>query len=72
MTMTLRGFCAMSEGAKRETVELWGDPLTEKVVPGYRVKVYQLHDFYVEVYHNAKNGQVERHRACNRRETVVG
>jgi hypothetical protein len=68
--MTLRDFTTMSERAKTEVVELWGNQLAEKVVPGYHVRVYQVHNFYVEVYYNSQTYKIERHRACIRKETV--
>jgi hypothetical protein len=70
--MTLRDFASLSEDSKTDVVELWGELLTEKVVPGYRVKVYRLYSFYVEVYHSTKDNRIARHRVCARRETVFG
>lgn len=68
--MTLRDFTTMSERAKTEVVELWGDQLTEKVVPGYHVRVYQVYNFYVEVYYSTQTDKIEKHRACMRKDTV--
>lgn len=69
--MTLRDFNRLTEMVKGETVDLWGDKIAEKVIPGYQVKVYHLFDFYVEVYLDTKEGKIKRFRACNIRETVV-
>lgn len=60
----------MNNGAKTDIVDLWGEQITEKVVPGYHVRVYRVYDFYVEVYRNTQTDRVERHRACMRKETV--
>lgn len=70
--MTLRDFNGLSERVKTEVVELWGNLITDKVIPGFRVKVYRVYDFFVEVYYSVKDDQVTKHRACIRKETVVG
>ena len=40
--MTLRDFNQLSTTAKAEVIDLWGDLLTEKVIPGHNVFVYQV------------------------------
>lgn len=68
--MTLRDFTALSRAGKTEIVELWGEALTEKMEPGYRIMVYRLFDFYVEEYHSTSDDLISRYRACFSKDTV--
>jgi hypothetical protein len=68
--MTLRDFNQLSLVAKTEVVDLWGDLLKEKVVPGHKVKVYQVDNFYVEVFYDSYGREVKRYRACIEKDTV--
>lgn len=70
--MTLRDFNGMTTAGKMEIVHLWGDLLTEKTIPGFLVRVYQVNDFYVEVYYDVNSGHFKRFRTCMRKETVCG
>lgn len=64
--MTLRDFNGLTEAAKDEAVSLWGDRLGENVVPGYRVLLYKVNDFFVEVYCDSKSGTIKKFRGCIR------
>ena len=68
--MTLREFNGLSSSGKKDAVELWGDLITEKVYHGYQVKVYQLNNFYVEVYHGNTDQFIKKYRACVNKDTV--
>ena len=68
--MTLRDFTRLSNQGKTEVVELRGIELNEKVVPGFKVKVYQVDSFFVEVYHTVVDGLISRFRACSSKEAV--
>ena len=68
--MTLRDFNGLSESGKKDMIDLWGDLITEKVIPSYYVKVYQIDSFYVEVYYQAQEQAVKKYRACIRKATV--
>ncbi|HWJ27690.1 MAG TPA: hypothetical protein VNS32_14180 [Flavisolibacter sp.] len=62
--MTLRDFNGLTDAGKDEVVMLWGDYLTENVVPGFRVTVYKLANFFVEVYHDTKTDHIKKFRGC--------
>lgn len=64
--MTLRDFSRLSEAGKDEVVSLWGDYLKENVIPGHRVLLYKVSDFYVEVYYDAKLETVKKFKGCTR------
>jgi hypothetical protein len=70
--MTLRDFNCLSDAGKDEVVMLWGDYFTENVVPGYRVKVYKLDDFYVEVYFDSKTDRIKKFRGCTNTKALLG
>lgn len=62
--MTLRNFNQLSEAAKHEEVELWGDLILENVTNGHLVLFYKLHDFFVEVYLDPLHKRIQKYRAC--------
>lgn len=62
--MTLRDFSRLSEAGKDEMVTLWGDYLNDQVLPGQRVMLYKLDDFYVEVYYDFKQQKIKRYKGC--------
>lgn len=70
--MTLRDFNGLSEPGKNEVVALWGDYLTENVIPGYRVLVYKINNFYVEVFYDTKTDEVKKYRGCIREYALSG
>ncbi|GAA4329222.1 hypothetical protein [Flaviaesturariibacter amylovorans] len=61
--MTLREFTGLTLAAKAEELELWAQPVAEKVVKGYLVQCYRLYDFYVEVYCDPVQGHPCRYQA---------
>ena len=64
--MTLRDFSRLSEIGKDEVVSLKGDAVTEKVIPGYKVILYKVDDFFVEVYYDLRKEVVQRFKGCSR------
>lgn len=70
--MTLRDFNGLSYAGKDEVVLLWGDYLTENVVPGYRVIVYKIDNFFVEVYHDTKTDHIKKFRGCTDAKALSG
>ncbi len=68
--MTLRDFSRLSEAGKDEMVLLWGDYVTDQVIPGQRVLLYRIDDFYVEVYYDFKEQRVKKFKGCHRSDLV--
>ena len=64
--MTLRDFMCLSEVGKNEAVEFKGTFVTEKLVPGYKVVLYQVDNFFVEVYYDLKRQIVDKFKGCLR------
>jgi hypothetical protein len=64
--MTLRDFICLSDVGKDETVEFKGIRLKEKLVPGYKVILYKVDNFFVEVYYDLKQQVVQRFKGCAR------
>lgn len=64
--MTLRDFMCLSEVGKNEAVEFKGTFVTEKLVPGYKVVLYQVDNFFVEVYMDIKQEVIKRVKGCSR------
>lgn len=62
--MTMRYFNQLSETAKHEEVELWGDLLLEKIASGHLILFYRVHDFFVEVYTDPLHRRIQKYRAC--------
>ncbi len=62
--MTLRDSSRMSEAGKDETIALWGDYVKDNVIPGHRVMLYKLADFYVEVYYDFKEQKIKKFKGC--------
>lgn len=63
--MTLRDFSCLTEAGKDEVVSLKGDALTEKVIPGYKVILYKVDNFFVEVYYDLRRETVQKFKGCN-------
>ena len=72
MVMTLRDFSCLSEAGKDEVVSLKGDALTEKVIPGYKVILYKVDSFYVEVYYDLRRETVQKFKGCSRSDLLYG
>jgi hypothetical protein len=68
--MNLREFNGLSEAGKQDVLALWGDLLYENVVPGYRVMVYKVANFFVEAYVDTKAQVTRRYRGCIRAENA--
>jgi len=64
--MTLRDFSCLSDVGKDEVVSLWGDVLTEKLVPGYKIILYKVDSFFVEVYVDLRRKAVQKIKGCLR------
>ena len=64
--MTLRDFSCLSHAGKDEVVSLWGDVLTEKLVPGYKIILYKVDSFFVEAYFDLRQKVVQRFKGCIR------
>jgi hypothetical protein len=48
--MTLRDFNCLSEVGKDEAVSFKGTYVKEHLIPGYKVILYKVDNFFVEVY----------------------
>lgn len=64
--MTLRDFYCLSEAGKDEVVGLKGDAITEKVIPGYKIILYKVDNFFVEVYYDLRRQIVQKFQGCLR------
>ena len=70
--MTLRDCSCLSEAGKDEVVSLKGDALTEKVIPGYRVILYKVDNFFVEVYYDLRREVIQKFKGCSRSDFLYG
>ena len=68
--MTLRDFSRMSEAGKDETILLWGDYVTDQVIPGQRIMLYRIDNFFVEVYYDFKQKCIKKYKGCHRSDLV--
>lgn len=68
--MTLRDFSRLSEAGKDEMIALWGDYVTDNVIPGQRILLYKLDDFYVEVYYDFKEQKIKKYKGCLRSDLI--
>ena len=64
--MTLRDFNCLSEVGKDETVSFKGVYVKEHLIPGFRIILYRVDDFYVEVYLDSKEEKLKRYKGCVR------
>jgi hypothetical protein len=64
--MTLRAFSCLSDAGKDEVVTLWGDVITEKLIPGYKIILYKVDSFFVEVYYDLRRKAVQKCKGCLR------
>ncbi len=64
--MTLRDFHCLSEAGKDEVVTLKGDAITEKVIPGHKIILYKVDDFFVEVYYDLRKQIAQKFKGCQR------
>lgn len=63
--ITLYDFNSMDEKGKGDTVFSQGTFIDDRAENGYKIQLYRVHGFYVEVYYHAKRNAVERYRAFN-------
>jgi hypothetical protein len=64
--MRLRDFVCLSEVGKDEAVFLKGNYITESITHGYKVVLYRIDDFYVEVYLDKYRNEVKKFNGCVR------
>lgn len=64
--MTLRDFHCLSEVGKDEAIVLKGDLVTEKLIHGYKVILYKIDNFFVEVYYDLRRDVVQKFKGCVR------
>lgn len=61
--MTLYQFNALREAQQEEAVSAHGVELGQRVDEVHRITLYQIHGFYVEVYHHIQEGVIKRYRS---------
>lgn len=64
--MTLRDFVCLSETGKDELVCLKGNYVTEQIIHGYKVSLYQVDNFFIEVYYDLQKNNVRKYKGCVR------
>lgn len=64
--MTLRDFSCLSTVGKDETVSLKGTFLTEQIIPGYKVILYKIDNFFVEVFYDMRGNVIKKYKGCVR------
>ena len=64
--MVLRDFICLSEAGKDEVVFLKGNYITDKIANGYRIILYKIDNFYVEVYQDIKENVIRKFKGCSR------
>lgn len=64
--MTLRDFNCLSEVGKDEAVSFKGTFVKEHLIPGFKVILYKVDDFFVEVYYDFKEEKLRRYKGCVR------
>lgn len=62
-SMTLNQFNALREAQQHEAVRAHGVELGQRVDEAHRITLYQIHGFYVEVYHHIKEDVIKRYRS---------
>jgi hypothetical protein len=62
--MTLRDFSRLSETGKDEVVWTKGDFIKDTFVPNYKVALYKINDFYVEVFFDVKEDRPVKYKGC--------
>lgn len=64
--MTLRDFNCLSEVGKDEAVSFKGTFVKEHLISGFKVILYKVDDFYVEVYYDSREEKFRRFKGCIR------
>ena len=62
--MTLRDFSRLSEAGKDEAVWTKGDFITDTVIPHYKIALYRINDFYVEVFIDIIEDIPKKYKGC--------
>jgi hypothetical protein len=61
--LTLYDFNSLDEKGKGEAVFMTGIFVDDRNEGTFKVQLYRLHDFYVEVYYDAMANEIRRYRA---------
>ena len=69
--MTLRDFVCLSEIGKDEVVCFKGTMLCENIIHGYRVILYRIDNFYVEVYYDLQKKTKPKFKGCVRSDMLM-
>lgn len=69
--MTLRDFVCLSEIGKDEVVCFKGTMLCECIIPGYKVILYSIDNFFVEVYYDLQKKALPKYKGCVRSDMLV-
>ena len=64
--ISLYEFNQFSDSDKSAAVFLHGTFVDDRMETPYRIQLYRLHNFYVEVYYDAAKNEVVRYRSFNR------
>jgi hypothetical protein len=64
--MKLRDFVCLSEVGKDEAVFIKGNYIAESLTHGHKIVLYQIDDFYVEVYMDQQKNEVKKFNGCTR------
>jgi hypothetical protein len=64
--MKLRDFVCLSEVGKDEVVFIKGNYVTESITNGYKIVLYRVDDFFVEVYFDKCKNEIKKYNGCVR------
>jgi len=70
--MTLRDFNCLSDVGKDETVSFKGTYIKDHLISGYKILLYKIDNFYVEVYLDSKEEKLRRYKGCIRSDMLFG
>lgn len=59
--MTLYQFIALKEDEQIAAVSMFGVELAQRIENEYRIRLYQIGGFYVQVYHLLIDDKIEKH-----------
>ncbi len=59
--MTLYQFIALKEEEQLAAVTMFGVELAQRIENEYKIKLYQVDGFYVQVYHHLLDDKIEKH-----------
>jgi hypothetical protein len=69
--MTLRDFVCLSEIGKDEVVCFKGTMLCEDIIHGYKVILYSIDNFFVEVYYDLQKKSKPKFKGCVRSDMLL-